>query len=563
MFTVCFCALFCALSLLIGPGSCIIRCSLLDDVSRSQEVPLIDDKFEDCGFEGFLAGDYAFDGLPPISKMTFDFNKPGSDHTDPVLNFLISPRANPNLVREITFTGHNWAGNLPLVEHAFSKMHGLEKVHWEIAQPITENILRSLEENNPGSKLYYSFNAFESDPIPSLVNSTLLYSLKGDFSYGYHDNYTPLGFVFAALSNAPNIRELDLYLHADGCELGSSPWAFPFSTNPPVRFSPLEVLRLDGYALDERFDGRTAWAWDGTRDEWDAAWKEYMDSDDEDAVPPPSPERLENERTNLEAWMVAMDWSNLHTLYLANPSTATLNRLRNSALPALKHLSINAAFGWAATQDEILDFVTNETANPLHSISLSNMGAESGDQLLTALTSSPNLTQELRHFSYGGGGENIFFLNETKLTGLLNKSPHLEHLDINVPRGFNLSMPGEGLLNDILSTPTLNHLILRFPSPDDQLLAPGSGWMDWQHVYSKENGVWDEVDPLINLDTVRRLFEDMRSDKKGAELEEVEFYVGNWENRFRTSMLGNDPMRVAHWKCSVRKGCQGKQTRME
>lgn len=563
MFTICFCASFCMLSLLIGPGSCIVRCSLLDDVSRSREVPLIDGEFEDCGLEEILDSDYAFDGLPPISKMAFDFTRAGSDHTDPVLNFLISPTANPNFVREVTFTGHDWAGNLPLVEHAFRKLHGLEKVHWEIHQPITDKILRSLEENNPNSKLYYSFNALDFHPIPSLANSSLLYSLKGDFSYGYQLNPEPLDFVFTALSNAPNIRELDLYLHEHGCEVGGNLWAFKLSTNPSVRFSPLEVLKLDGYDLDGRFDGRTTWAWQGTEDEWDSAWKEYLDGDDEDDIPPPSPERLENERTNLEYWMEVMDWSNLHTLHLSGPSTATLCRLRNPALPALKHLSINAASGRAATQDEILNFATNGIANPLHSISLSNMGAESGDQLLEALTSSPNLTQDLRHFSYGAGGENIFFLNETKLSHLIKKSPHLEHLDVNIPRDFNMSIPDEGLLNDILSTRTLNQLTLRFPSPDDQRLAPGSGGMDWAHVYSRASGMWDEEDPLINLDTVRRLFNDMGEEKKGLDLKDLEFYVGNWENRFRTNMLGNDPMRVAYWKCTVRKGCQGEQTRME
>jgi hypothetical protein len=120
-------ALFCTLSLLVAPGSCIIRCPSLDDLSRSQDVPLIDGKFEDCGFEGPLMGNYS--GRSSISELTFDFNKDGSGLTEQILNFLISPKADLNSVREITFKGHNWAGNLPLVEHAFSKMHSLKKVH--------------------------------------------------------------------------------------------------------------------------------------------------------------------------------------------------------------------------------------------------------------------------------------------------------------------------------------------------------------------------------------------------------------------------------------------------
>jgi hypothetical protein len=168
-----------------------------------------------------------------------------------------------------------------------------------------------------------------------------------------------------------------------------------------------------------------------------------------------------------------MDWSNLHTLHLAYPSKTDLDRLRGPALPSLKHLSIKAAAGWGATQDEILSFVVNGTPNPLHSIPLQNMGAESGNEPPKSLNTSSTLTQELRQFSYGAGGENIFFLNQSRLSVLLVQSPSTEHLDVNVPRKFNMSMESGGLFNDILSTPTLKHLTLRFPSPDQHFAGMG------------------------------------------------------------------------------------------
>jgi hypothetical protein len=569
MFSIRFCALLCTLSLLVGPGSCIIRCSSIDNFTRSLGVPLIDGQFEDCGFEGPLMGDYGDDS--PISEMTFQFDK--SNLAELWLNFLISPRADPerfnrDSVREITLKGNNWAGNLPLVEHAFSKMHGLEKVHWEIREPVTDNILRSLERNNPTARLYYSFHNWSWKPNSSLVNSTLLYSLKADISYGYYAEYELFDFLFETLSNASNVRELDLFLHADGCELGvGNPWAIPFSTHPSARFPPLEVLRLDGYALDERSDGGMAWAWRGKIEKWKADWEKWLEYDDDDEEKkPPFPERPEDDgRTNLEAWMDAMDWSNLHTLHLGSPSSATLHRLRSPALPALKHISINAPFGWAeaATQDEILSFVTNGTPNLLHSITLQNMGAESGDELLQTLISSPNLTQELRHFSYAGGGENIFFLNHTKLSDLLAKSPSLEHLDINVPRDFDMSIEGKRLFHDIISTPTVSHLTLRIPSPDEHFMAPGREWeWSWGQIHDKSTGIYDQPDPLINLDTATNLFSDIRAKKEGAELKELEFYVGDWENRVSMGMIQNNPLRVAHWRCTLIKGCQGEQTRM-
>jgi hypothetical protein len=86
--------------------------------------------------------------------------------------------------------------------------------------------------------------------------------LKGNISYEYYENYEALDFVFAALSNASNIREPDLYLHAEGCDGSvSNPWVFPFLTNPSTRFAPQEVLKLQGYELDEMCDWEIASAW--------------------------------------------------------------------------------------------------------------------------------------------------------------------------------------------------------------------------------------------------------------------------------------------------------------
>jgi hypothetical protein len=211
-------------------------------------------------------------------------------------------------------------------------------------------------------------------------------------------------------------------------------------------------------------------------------------------------------------------------------------------------------------QDETLSFVMNGTTNLLHSLLLQNMGAESGDKLIQTLTSLTNLTQELRHFSYGAGGENIFFLEQSKLSLLLAKSPKLEHLDLNVPRDFNLSLNICGLLNDILSTPTLNHLTLRFPTPDEHFNAPGISYYEyeaWSQITNKSSDIYHEVDPLINFDTATKLFDDMREGKEGVEREELEFYVGEWDRRFDCGMLANHPLRVAYWRCTVGQGCQG------
>jgi hypothetical protein len=78
----------------------------------------------------------------------------------------------------------------------------------------------------------------------------------------------------------------------------------------------------------------------------------------------------------------------------------------------------------------------------------------------------------------------------------------------------------------------------------------------------KVNDEGDETDPLINHATATKLFEDMRGRKKEAELEELEFYVRDWDHRFERRLMGNLILRVAYWKCTVGYGCQGEQTRV-
>jgi len=154
------------------------------------------------------------------------------------------------------------------------------------------------------------------------------------------------------------------------------------------------------------------------------------------------------------------------------------------------------------------------------------------------------------------------------LSVLLAQSPKIEHLDINVPRTFNMSMVGEGLLDDILSTPTLKYLTLRFPSPDEHFAATGrqselsDSYSEMRQKYMNVKDEGDEMDPLINHTTATKLFEGMRGRKDGVKLEELEFYVGDWDHRFERGMFGNLILRVAYWKCTVNYGCQGGQTRV-
>ncbi|CZR69403.1 uncharacterized protein PAC_19303 [Phialocephala subalpina] len=503
-------ALLCAFCLLSQPCQAILRC-LPDNSSLN---PIIDDLFEDCGYEGPLP----YIGDPPDSPFyqttTFDFSskdKARSSHYQ--LTFLLSERANgkgwhadKNDAKHVTIKGREWYGLLPLVEHCFGKLGGLETVKWEMREPITEPILRALEERNPRVKIYYEFTSLkqgmgsymDSGPTWALANSSSLYSLTAHLDYGYHENYEGMDFLFAALSNASNLRELDIDIGNYGCE---SSIATP------------------------------AWAWRRKKEDWDVLWEEYMQKDD-DENPPPRPARLEDDgRTNLDAWLEVMDWSKLHTLELSYPSNITLQKLKGDTLPSLTNLSLSINDGYRNAQpNEVLSFI-NSTAQPLRSLSVQEQHMIVGDPLLEMLIASPNLTQELLHFAYRDSQESIFFLREKLISKFLLSAPKLQHLDIELRRNVNMSLES-GLFKDLIDNPILKKLTLRFPSPDrhfegmryDDELELQYSEMRQKYIKEKDDG--DEPDPLINYDTALALFKEMRAKKRRAELEELDFFVG-------------------------------------
>ncbi|CZR63094.1 uncharacterized protein PAC_12991 [Phialocephala subalpina] len=513
--------------------------------------PIIDGIFEDCGFEGPLMGE----PIDPSEyhSITLDFYDPKTAYeSEQQLNLLIGDRADPerghlnwNWVKDVTIRGFNWHGFLPIVEHALGKFGGLEIVRWEIDEPVTENILNVLEEKN--MKLYFKYENWNQkyDPNNSpLINSSVLYSLTADIEWGSTADYRGMDFLFSAISNSTTLRELDIYSHHEGCVFReSTPEAFPFAYHPLVQFPPLEVLRLDGYDLDERADGGSAWAYRG----WE--WKDFTWWERFRGAKQVYPERPKDDgRTNLEAWLEVMDWSHLHTLHLTLPTNTTLARLKGETLPALTNMSLVLA-DWrrnTANRDEILSFVTR-TSQPLQSLSIKTSEVPVGGSILEAFLASPNLTEELLHFSYGDKVDITSFLRQDLVSKFLTSATKLESIDIELPRDVNITTDS-GLFKDFVDSPTLKRVSLRFPSPDNQYI--GISWdsalsiqyNEMRRKYHQVKDDGDEPDPLVNHDTALALFKSMRSKKQGAELEQLELYVGDWDAwrnlKYRSTSFG-------------------------
>jgi hypothetical protein len=136
------------------------------------------------------------------------------------------------------------------------------------------------------------------------------------------------------------------------------------------------------------------------------------------------------------------------------------------------------------------------------------------------------------------------------LHNILATSPKLESIDVAVERQENIAWNERPWKEFIYST-TLRHLTLRFPSPD----GPDPQQVSWAK---------DDTDPLINSKTNLALFKKMRQLKHGAELESIQFYVGDWENRNLMTQVPRGDFRVAFYSCFIDRGeekCEGSQVR--
>ncbi|RDL42313.1 uncharacterized protein BP5553_02292 [Venustampulla echinocandica] len=453
-------------------------------------------------------------------------------------------------IREVRIRGSPEIGDLSLVENVFSKLERLDRVYWEYPDGIPASILQSIEKNNPSCQIYYKHRDYYSSHNPNdgseawkFTHSPNLYSLKAEVIYGGKDNFHDLEFIFNVLSTAPNLKMLDLHLHHAGCVYGgANPYAFDFKSHPSVRFPPLEVLRLDGYQLEERTDAGYEWYFKGFG--WGRRWARGEKGDG---------------RTSLDAWREAMDWSHLHTLDILGQTNITLNTLRyDMELPALRNLTISA--GWREFTNEETISLATYPANPLEAISLKDFDVKVGEDLLDRFSSNPASISELKHFSFGARSTDIGFLPQEKISKFISNSPKLEKLDLAIPRHVNMSTKYEPF-KSFISSPTIQHLTLRFPSADDYEYEIADGSTS-QFDYSSMEVSWADMDtekgnipdPLINKETAQGLFKSLRTAKKGDELKRLDLIVGNWDGRHghKEYLLGEGiRMRVALWRCWV------------
>jgi hypothetical protein len=166
----------------------------------------------------------------------------------------------------------NWS----LLAEAIVAAQDLTVLHWENHDNIPQVVLSALETQQPNCKLHYTMSFYdrygydyednEDAPQPRPESSNIsghpsLYALKVSINYGGEPNEHDMALVQQILETCPNLRELDLHVSWGGCVVASNqPFAFDF-TKSNNRFPPLTSLRLDGYRLEDKVNGREWMEW--------------------------------------------------------------------------------------------------------------------------------------------------------------------------------------------------------------------------------------------------------------------------------------------------------------
>jgi hypothetical protein len=348
-----------------------------------------------------------------------------------------------------------------------------------------------------------------------------------------------MSFVLSILSSCPNIRSLSLTITYVGDDFGGfTPNAFDFLSHLEVRFPPLEILKLSDYAFDERSDGGDEWSYNDGHD-WRAIISEWLwnSADDDDDFPRPVRPEWDN-RTNLDAWKDAMDFSHIHTLELTRQSftTQALKGLNASVLPSLKHLSLR--HGHSDSLDAIIDFLTT-TANSLETLNFHNTPSQLADPdtLFEVITSSHSST--LKSF-YMTSTDSTYHLAIPQLSYLLS---HWTELSSRQTLKFETFTP-------LLLASNLSNLTIHFPSPDPLYSTYQNQYVD---KFNLEKVVAEQLDPVRTKAYLEELYSWIRSRKAGNAMEMMEVYVGDWENREYTGLGARYRGRVEKWECFVEK----------
>ena len=233
-------------------------------------------------------------------------------------------------------------------------------------------------------------------------------------------------------------------------------------------------------------------------------------------------------KTNLELWFDAMDWSKIETLGVLD--LRGQHYFLDEAAPrlgSLKNLEI-----WGATNNT-LAFITS-----LEPKSLTNLTWIDGWKAGALDTILDHHGQSLRHLdihSHESGKSPSPAFSNAQLRSLVDKAPNLNYISINVHR--NGTWPFE-VFDTLASMPSLESVDLMFDITSDcQRQKPErytTSYTDWERNYQDRNGSLpcqgEErfQQPVITEESSLEIFRLMRAKKVGKGVKRVTFWAGDW-----------------------------------
>lgn len=298
----------------------------------------------------------------------------------------------------------------------------LTRASWQ-DDHMPKNLLTAIEHNHPHSCLHYGHSYIDI----ALAKSPLLSSISAR-ALDYCTDPSVWSWISKTLAASSSIRSLTVKSGTCGCVLSGTRQALDIYND--TRFPALEELRLIGY-VGYQFDGpayeypklhKRSSTWDRIKLQLEAfSWKMQRKIS---GTP---------EKTNLEAWHEAMDWTKLRVLELNMLSVNTLNSI-NWPMPNLISFRsdlgyVESSDGWHAYNEALSAFVSRLPTR-LQSLGFRSFYLPFSLERIADIHGQSLKSLELR----GGNGQCRWYLNDTELQQIREQFPALEHLEIDLDR---------------------------------------------------------------------------------------------------------------------------------
>jgi hypothetical protein len=356
--------------------------------------------------------------------------------------------------------------------------------------------------------------------------------------------------IHDALSSCPNITSLALRVTGLGCSEWPDRWNFPFKLEGGETYPTLKELRLEGYNFKEKpFDetdfgrGRGWMPYPEKMLHWvhsGNAWKHlrYLNMDP-----------VQRNKTNLDLWFDAMDWSQIESFALRGGSVPMEIAHRLDSLQQLKLFTRDADadmdFFNRVQRDTLTHLTIRQNPLPPLPIILSRQG-----QSLQHLEIRTEEVMSVDSPAY----------DASELSLLSHMTPNLTNLSINVHR--NGTWPIE-VFDAIASIPSLRTLDLwlditsecRRQKPDTYRMS--DEFKEWVLVNGECDGEDQYQQPFVSEAASLDMFKHLQDNKVGEPLKNVTFWVGDWSRAY------DGPLYFPEWlegkRAKVACGTEGKQ----